>query len=405
MSNSSLSIYSDIGKLRRVLLHKPGSELENLTPKFMQKLLFDDIPFLEKARQEHDAFAKILMDNGVEVVYVENLLAEILLDNSVKEKFLEEYLTEARVFGKVKEKLFSYYMDFKDNYKLVDKLIAGIRVDEFDVNRKKSLADMVNAYPFIIDPMPNLYFTRDTFAVVGKGITINKMATAARNRETLISKYIFKYHKDFKDGVPKYYDRENNYNIEGGDELVLSDEVIAIGISERTSPEAIEQFANNIFKSDESFKVILGFQIPFKRAFMHLDTVFTMVDVNKFTIHPEAERELILYRLEMIDDELSITKEELQLEDILKKYLHLDNIEIIRCGDAKWIDADREQWNDGSNTLAIAPGEVIVYDRNTITNSLLEQSGIKIHVMPSSELSRGRGGPRCMSMPLNREKI
>ncbi len=406
MRENVFSVYSEIGKLERVLLHRPGLEVENLTPTLMERLLFDDIPYLKVAREEHDYFANLLRDNGAEVLYIEQLVADVIEDEKIKTQFLIEYIAEAGVFGKRADQLLEYFMDYKDNKQLVDKLVAGLRVEEFHVTGQKRLADMVEgSYPFVIDPMPNLYFTRDPFAVMGKGVTINKMATVTRNRETIFAKYIFKYHKDFKEGIPKYYERENFFHMEGGDELILSDEVLAIGISERTTPEAVEELANNVLRSGDSFKTILGFQIPSTRAFMHLDTVFTMVDRDKFTIHPEVEGPLVVFKLELVDDEIKITREEAELEEILKKYLHLDHVELIRCGGKKGIDADREQWNDGSNTLAIAPGEVVVYSRNIVTNRLLEEKGLKLHVIPSSELSRGRGGPRCMSMPLNRAKL
>jgi arginine deiminase len=212
----------------------------------------------------------------------------------------------------------------------------------------------------------------------------------------------------FKDNKPQFwYNRENKYHIEGGDQLILSDKVIAIGVSERTQAAAIDELAKNIFSDGQTFDTILAFDIPNTRAFMHLDTVFTMVDYNKFTIHPEIEGPLTVYCLKKEGNEgnYSITKEAMILEDVLAKHLGLENVELIRCGGKKGIDAGREQWNDGSNTLAIAPGEVIVYERNHVTNDLLREKGIKLHVIPSSELSRGRGGPRCMSMPLEREPL
>jgi arginine deiminase len=261
-------------------------------------------------------------------------------------------------------------------------------------------------YPLILDPMPNLYFTRDPFATIGNGVSLNHMATVTRNRETIFAYYIFKHHPMFKDNeVPMWYDRDLKYSIEGGDELILSEKVLAIGISQRTTPEGIDILAKRLFDSDMPFEVILAFEIPKSRAFMHLDTVFTMVDYDKFTIHPEIEGPLNVYSLQKIDGKIVIEKEVADLDKILAKYLGLEKVTLIRCGGKRGIDASREQWNDGSNTLAIAPGEVIVYSRNHVTNRLLIEEGIKIHVIPSSELSRGRGGPRCMSMPLERERL
>ncbi len=403
-----IQVLSEIGKLKRVLLHRPGEEIENLTPALMDRLLFDDIPFLEIARQEHDAFAKVLSDSGVEVLYLEELAAQTIDDEKIKSAFIEEYLDEANLAGPcVREALLKYFYSFDDNLQLVNKLIAGIRREELEINSRQTLSGLVAShYPFIVDPLPNLYFTRDPFASIGSGISLNHMRTVTRNRETLFAKYIFSHHPEIaKWQVPQWYDRSAQYAIEGGDQLVLSDKVIAVGISERTDAAAIDILAAKIFADNQPFETILAFDIPKRRAFMHLDTVFTMVDYDKFTIHPEIEGPLTVYSISKAENGVEIKKETMELADILKKYLHLDDVSLIRCGGGNMIDAGREQWNDGSNTLAISPGEVVVYSRNHVTNRLLEEAGVTLHKIPSSELSRGRGGPRCMSMPLYREKL
>ena len=404
-----LNVYSEIGKLKTVLLHRPGKEIENLTPDLMDRLLFDDIPYLEVARQEHDAFAKILSDNGVEVLYLEDLAAEAIEDASVKERFVDEFIKEAGILGEKKKQLVKeLLLNCKTNRELVDKMMEGIRKSELPNYNATSLADMVDSgYPFVADPMPNLYFTRDPFATIGSGISLNHMRTVTRNRETLFAKYIFENHPRFKDSdVPKWFDRDDTTSLEGGDELVLNKEVLAIGISERTDAASIEKMAKRIFDKDESFKTVLAFHIPNKRAFMHLDTVFTMIDFDKFTIHPEIEGPLTVYAISRGEgNSIKIQKETQELDKVLAKYLQVEKVTLIRCGGGDMIDAAREQWNDGSNTLAIAPGEVVVYSRNHVTNKLLEEAGVKLHIMPSSELSRGRGGPRCMSMPLYRENL
>ena len=404
-----LNVYSEIGKLKTVLLHRPGKEIENLTPDLMDRLLFDDIPYLEVARQEHDAFAKILSDNGVEVLYLEDLAAEAIENASVKERFVEEYIKEAGILGEKKKQLVKeLLLNCKTNRELVDKMMEGIRKSELPNYNATSLADMADSgYPFVADPMPNLYFTRDPFATIGSGISLNHMRTVTRNRETLFAKYIFENHPRFKDSdIPRWFDRDDTTSLEGGDELVLNKEVLAIGISERTDAASIEKMAKRIFDKDESFKTVLAFHIPNKRAFMHLDTVFTMIDFDKFTIHPEIEGPLTVYAISRGEgNSIKIQKETQELDKVLAKYLEVEKVTLIRCGGGDMIDAAREQWNDGSNTLAIAPGEVVVYSRNHVTNKLLEEAGVKLHIMPSSELSRGRGGPRCMSMPLYRENI
>lgn len=404
-----LNVYSEIGKLKTVLLHRPGKEIENLTPDLMDRLLFDDIPYLKVAREEHDAFAKILEDNGVEVLYLEKLAAEALTDDKIKDDFINEFISEANIMGEKKKQIIKeLLLGYDENIDMIDKMMEGIRKTDLPNYNATSLADMVELdYPFAVDPMPNLYFTRDPFATIGKGISLNHMRTVTRNRENLFAKYIFDYHPRFRDqSIPKWFDRSDATSLEGGDELVLSKDLLAIGISERTDAASIEKMAKNIFNANESFKTVLAFHIPNKRAFMHLDTVFTMIDYDKFTIHPEIEGPLTVYAISKgMDSSIKIEKLRNELDKILAKYLGLEKVYLIRCGGGNAIDAAREQWNDGSNTLAIAPGEVVVYSRNHVTNKLLEEAGVKLHIMPSSELSRGRGGPRCMSMPLYREDL
>lgn len=406
MNKMPINVYSEIGNLKKVLLHRPGKELENLMPEYLDRLLFDDIPYLKIAQEEHDAFAQIFRDKGVEVVYLEDLAAESLINDEVKSKFIDEYIEEAgikenRETGILKE----YFLSFSDNKAMVLKMMEGIRKSEIKDYKGPGLAEFLSdQYPFIIDPMPNLYFTRDPFASIGNGVSIHKMLTVTRNRETLFGKYIFNYNPLYK-GTKLFYDRTEDYSLEGGDILVLNKETIAVGISLRTHPNAITKFANSILTEENSFKKVMAIDIPKTRAFMHLDTVFTMVDYDKFTMHPNIKSDIVVYVLTKVDGKLNISEERGSLEEVLQKELNLDKVKLFKCGGDSVIDASREQWNDGSNTLCISPGEVIVYSRNYVTNQILEEEGIKIHIMPSSELSRGRGGPRCMSMPLIRENL
>lgn len=409
--NKVLNVKSEIGRLKTVLLHRPGAEIENLTPDLLERLLFDDIPYLKVAREEHDAFADILRNAGVEVLYLEEMVTEALDQNEgVKQQFISQFIDEAGVLSeRLKERLVKYFCQFETK-EMVDKMMAGVRKEELNDFQRTSLFDQVNnEYPFICDPMPNLYFTRDPFATIGHGITLNKMRTDTRNRETIFSKYMFEEHPRFKGAdLPIWFNRDEDTSIEGGDELILTDKVIAVGISQRTDSASIEKLAERIlFNKDATFETVLAFQIPPIRAFMHLDTVFTQVDHDKFTVHPLIEGPLVVYAITKDpknEGKLNVKKEADTLENILGKYLE-EKITLIRCGGGDPIISAREQWNDGSNTLAIAPGEVVVYSRNYVTNGILQEHGIKLHIMPSSELSRGRGGPRCMSMPLYREDI
>jgi len=405
----AINVNSEIGKLKKVMLHRPGKELENLMPEYLDRLLFDDIPYLRIAQEEHDSFADILRQNDVEVVYLSDLVAESIVNQDVRDELIAELINDAGITTSRERDILTDYFRSLDTKAMIEKMMAGIRKTEIQQVEGKSLGDFLrnlnNDYPFILDPMPNLYFTRDPFASIGNGVSIHKMFTETRHRETLFAKFIFQYHPLYKD-TQVWYDRNENFSLEGGDILILNQETIAVGISQRTHENAIEKFAQKILTEESHFKKILAINIPKQRTFMHLDTVFTMVDHDKFTIHPNIMRDMDVFVIERGGDRrIKITQETGSLEDILKHHLNLDKVTLIKCGSNNVIDSAREQWNDGSNTLAIAPGEVVVYSRNYVTNEILQENGIKTYVMPSSELSRGRGGPRCMSMPLIREDL
>ena len=404
-----IHVTSEIKPLKKVLLHRPGNELLNLTPDTLEELLFDDIPFLKIAQQEHDAFAKILRDNGVEVVYLENLVAEVFdLYPEVREQFLRQFLKEANITGDKYTKLIIEYLNenYPSNLELVLKTMGGMRLSELPKEEATTLIDRVENYDevMLLDPLPNLYFQRDPFASVGNGVLLHKMYSKTRSRETIYDEYVFKYHPDFKD-VPLYYSRNDVDHIEGGDVLNLNESTLAIGISQRTNPDAIERTAKRIFADENSLiRTIYAFHIPKSRAFMHLDTVFTQIDYDKFTYHPAILGTLQVFKLTPGNDgQVDIEEINDTLQHVLEKALNLDHVELIPCGGGDMIAAAREQWNDGSNTLCIAPGVIVVYERNDVTNEVLRQHGLKVLEMPSCELSRGRGGPRCMSMPLIRE--
>ena len=396
--------FSEIGKLNKVLLHRPGLELEALTPSTMERLLFDDIPYLKVAQEEHDRFAEILRENGVEVVYYVDETAKALATPQLQQQLIEEFLDLSLITSEgMRNQLIEYLMGM-DPKTMVTKLIAGIKKNEVPSETVQSLMDLIHDdYPYISDPMPNLYFTRDPGACVGNGINIHHMHTQERRRESLLLKYMFKYNRDFASVENmQWYDVEDDYSIEGGDVLVLSKDMVAIGLSQRTTIAGIECFAKNLLSNSE-FKKVLVFDIPKSRAFMHLDTVFTMVDYDKFTIHPEIEGPLGVYEITLgAGGKLEFNAMKDELQNILAMELGLPAVELIRCGGGDLLPAQREQWNDGSNTLCIAPGTVITYERNYVSNELLDKKGIKVLTMPSAELSRGRGGPRCMSCPVNR---
>ena len=401
-----VNVKSEIGNLKKVILHRPGDELLNLTPNTLEELLFDDIPFLPVAQEEHDAFANILRGEGVEVVYLEDLMAEVLdAKPELRQQFLDQWIYEAGIRTDMYHDIITDYINsnYAGTKDMVMKTMAGINLQELPQKDTHLLVDMVSdRCKLVCAPMPNLYFTRDPFAMIGNGVSINRMYSVTRNRETIYGDYIFKYHPDFA-GTPTYYDRNDTFHIEGGDILNINEHVLAIGISQRTEPDAIDAIARNIFNDETSpIDTILAFNIPVSRAFMHLDTVFTQIDRDKFTIHPGIMGPLTVFEITAEGDGIKVKEMSGKLEDILEKYVG-NPVELIPCGGGDRIAAEREQWNDGSNTLCIAPGTIVVYERNDVTNALLKEKGLKVLEMPSAELSRGRGGPRCMSMPLVRE--
>lgn len=411
MEKNPIQVNSEIGTLKTVLLKRPGKELENLVPDHLSGLLFDDIPYLRVAQEEHDKFAQVLRDEGVEVVYLEQLAAEAIADKAVREQFIDDILAESQktVLGHEKE-IKALFENLSDQ-ELVDKIMAGVRKEEIQLDMNHLVEYMDDRYPFYLDPMPNLYFTRDPQASIGRGMTINRMYWRARRRESIFMTYILAHHPRFKDAdVPVWLDRNCPFNIEGGDELILSKEVLAIGISERTSAQAIERLARQILFDDQStFTKVLAIEIPNSRSFMHLDTVFTMIDYDKFTMHAaifKEENQMNIFTIEKDETTRDIKiSHSSQLKQTLEDALHVDNIQFIPTGNGDAIDGAREQWNDGSNTLTIRPGVVVTYDRNYVSNQLLREHGVKVIEITGSELVRGRGGPRCMSQPLFREDI
>ena len=404
----SIYVKSEIAPLKRVLLHRPGRELEHLTPGSLDRLLFDDIPFLSGAQEEHDRFAQVLREAGAEVVYLEDLAAETLKANpGLREEFLKEFVTFSPNVD-YRGELYEYLLSIRNDKELILKTMAGVSFRELGASPKFTLPAMLNRQDnFVLEPMPNLYFTRDPFESIGEGVAINRMYSVTRCQETIFARYIFRYHPEFAGKIRLYADGTEHYSLEGGDVLNLSPEVVAIGISQRTTPEAIERLAKRLFADETAtIRTVLALEIPCMRATMHLDTVLTQVDHDKFVVFPDMLDSLRIFEITPgALGRMNIRDMGGNLREALEYHLHRDRIELIFCGGGDNVVAQREQWNDGSNTLCVAPGKVVAYNRNVVTNRIFEEHGVEVLKIPSGELSRGRGGPRCMSMPLNREKL
>jgi arginine deiminase len=404
---NGISINSEIGKLKAVILHRPGGELERLTPDYLEEMLFDDIPWLKKMIEEHDGFAETLRSRGAEVYYIRDMLEDVLEMDGVKPRMIKETLDLSGIENPDRREAITHYLVELPTRELVDKLITGLpKSDVVDIEKHLSLVDYINEdYPFYINPLPNLYFTRDPATVIGNGLSISAMKVEARKRESLFMKYFYKYHPIFNAvPTPLWYNYNNKYSLEGGDILVLSREVLAIGCSERTTAQGIELLCRNLFEGLPDLDHILVVLIPHIRAFMHLDTVFTMVDYDKFTIYPGVEDRVKVFKVTRNSKPYSLHVEaEECLTKALKKSLGLPAVKLIKSGGGDEITAAREQWNDSTNTLAIAPGVVVTYNRNEASNEVLRKNGIEVVEIDGQELVRGRGGPRCMSMPILRE--
>lgn len=412
-NQSPIKIYSEIGRLKTVILHRPGAELENLTPDTLTDLLFDDIPYLKVAQEEHDKFAGLLRERGTDVLYYDQLAAGALADQEVKEEFVRDMLHSSKQSDRRITDALKNYLLSMDTQQMVSKIMSGVRKNEVKIATENatSLEEMVSAdsnYPFYLNPMPNLYFSRDYAAAIGNGMTVNHMHFPARRRESLFMKYILRHNPRFSNSdIPVWYDRDNRWSVEGGDEQVWSKETFAIGLSQRTDPGAVEKIAAKLLV-DGGFKRIVALEIPKSHALMHLDTVLTMVDYNKFTVFPGIMDRLGKMNIFIItrrdDGSLHVEHRE-NLLDVIREVLGRDDIDLLPTGGHDQIASEREQWNDGSNTLAIAPGVVVTYDRNYVSNNLMRQHGLEVLEIPGAELGRGRGGPRCMSMPIWREDI
>lgn len=406
----TFSVFSEIGALKQVMLHRPGKELDRLTNENRDELLFDELIWLELAQREHDAFAALLRGAGAEVLYFEECLADIIEDKQIRTQFVRETLALEALDRRITDCMSEYFMSVQAK-ELAQHFIEGYSREEAReiCDSSLSLIGKVSyGSEFLIHPIPNLYFQRDPAVTIADGIVLGQMTFEARRREPLYWKYITKYHPRFKGMKILFGDKPDELwpqRIEGGDVLVLSDKVVAVGVSQRTAPTSVQRLGRELSKQT-SIKRILAFEIPAQRYSMHLDTVFTMADIGKFTIFPPLNDYLKVWQLDYNDNgTLRKLTGKKDWKKTLAESLELDQVQVIEMRGVNDAHTYREQWNDGCNVLAVAPGKVIAYNRNSNSNKLLRDNGIEVLELDGSELGKGRGGPRCMSMPLNRSRI
>lgn len=405
---SKLYVGSEVGHLRRVLLNRPERALTHLTPSNCHELLFDDVLAVEDAGKEHDAFADTLRKQDVEVLLLHDLLVDTLAVAEARSWLLDTQISDFR-YGPIFARDLRCYLAEMDNEHLATILLGGLAYSELAIPSSSMLPKMHRPLDFVIEPLPNHLFTRDTSCWVYGGVSLNPMMKPARQRETNHLRAIYRWHPVFagQDFIKYFGDEDLHYdnaNIEGGDVLVIGKGAVLIGISERTTPQGVENLAANLFKHGQA-KEVIAVNLPKHRSCMHLDTVMTHMDIDTFSVYPEIMRkDLDTWRLTPKNDG------DIQVENVpsyihaIESALEVDYLKIITTGGDSY-EAEREQWNDANNVLTVKPGVVIGYERNVYTNEKYDKAGIEVLTIPGNELGRGRGGARCMSCPIERDGI
>ncbi|GAA3567735.1 arginine deiminase [Microlunatus spumicola] len=392
-------VASEVGRLRTVMLHRPGNELRRLTPRNNDVLLFDGLPWVDRAQDEHDAFAAALRTHGVEVLYLTELLAETLADPAARAEAMDRTLTGIRLGDSLRAYLEGFLADH-DPAQLAEVLTAGLAVAE--IGRTKSLVTALSGpEDFVIEPLPNLLFTRDSSVWVQDRPVVTSLAMPARRRETQLTDLVYGFHPRFG-GTERLHGPDREF-LEGGDVLALADGVLAVGVGERTRPAGVERLARSVFERGLA-RTVLAVPIDQDRATMHLDTICTMVDVDAVVMYPNVAHRLAAVAVRPGADGELLISETAPFVVAAAEAMGIDELRVIDTG-LDPITAEREQWDDGNNTLAIGPKLAVAYERNVETNSRLEAAGIEVIRIAGSELGSGRGGPRCMSCPISRDAL